>query len=99
VGWIYPSVWINRRSLVLLFICLLIWSVITHAQSPGRLETGMFSSNRGSESLPDGWQSLIFSKIERLTDYSLVKEDDTVVVKAISNQSASGLMQAISIDL
>lgn len=98
MGWIYPSAWINSSSLVLLFICLLIWSVITHAQSPGRLETGIFSSNRSSESLPDGWQSLIFRKIERLTDYSLVEEDDTVVVKAISNKSASGLMQAISID-
>jgi len=58
----------------------------------------MFSSTRASESLPDGWQSLTFSRIKRHTDYSLVEEGDTVVVKAVSNQSASGLTQAISID-
>ncbi len=41
---------------------------------------------------------LTFSKIERHTDYSLVNAGDTVVVKAVSNQSASGLTRAISID-
>ena len=96
--WTLPSTWINNSSLALLFICLLTGPGLSHAQSPGHLEAGMFSSTRAGENLPDGWQPLTFSRIGRHTDYSLVEEDDTVVVKAVSDQSASGLMRAISID-
>ena len=96
--WTLPSAWNNSSSLALLFICLLTGPGLTHAQSPGQLEAGMFSSTRASENLPDGWQPLTFSRIERHTDYSLVEEGGTVVVKAVSNQSASGLTRAISID-
>lgn len=98
VSWILQRVWINNSSLVLLFICLMTGSGMTHAQSPGRLEVGMFSTTWVDGNLPDGWKPLTFSRVERHTDYSLVKESDTVVVKAVSDQSASGLARAISID-
>ena len=96
--WILQNFWINISSLALLFICLLTGPGLMYASSPGHLEVGMFSSSRASESLPDGWQPLTFRRINRHTDYSLVDESGTVVVKAISDQSASGLMRAISID-
>jgi len=92
-----PSTWINSSKLALL-LCLLQVSGLTNAQSPGQLEAGMFSSAMAGETLPHGWQPLTFSRIERHTDYSLVDEDGTVVVKAVSDQSASGLARAISID-
>lgn len=78
-------------------ICLLTGTGLTHAQSPEHLEVGIFSSARTSDSLPEEWQRLTFRRIKRHTDYSLVEDGDTVVVKAISNQSASGLVRAISI--
>ena len=95
--WTLPSTWINSSKLALL-LCLLQVSGLTNAQSPGQLEAGMFSSSMAGETLPHGWQPLTFSRIERHTDYSLVDEDGTVVVKAVSDQSASGLARAISID-
>ena len=82
----------------LVLSCLLIASGMTHAQSPGYLEVGLFSSAKITENLPAGWEPLTFSKIERHTDYSLVNAGDKVVVKAVSNQSASGLTRAVSID-
>ena len=95
--WTLPSTWINSSKPALL-LCLLQVSGLTNAQSPGQLEAGMFSSSMAGETLPHGWQPLTFSRIERHTDYSLVDEDGTVVVKAVSDQSASGLARAISID-
>jgi hypothetical protein len=70
----------------------------THARSPGDIEAGMFSLSSISEALPDGWQPLTFSKIKRHTGYSLVDQDGTVVVKAVSERSASGLARAMTID-
>ena len=84
--------------LALWFTCLLVASVVTHAQSPGYIEAGMFSFSNTREILPDGWQPLTFSRIKRHTDYLLVDDEGTVVIKAVSEQSASGLTQAISID-
>ena len=93
-----PRTWINSHSLALLFICLLAGPGLLHARPPGTLEAGMFSSVRAGETLPDGWQPLTFTRIRRHTDYSLVEEGDTVVVKAVSDQAASGLTRAISIN-
>ena len=95
--WTLPDTWITSNSVALLFICLLTGSGLTHGQSPGHLEAGLFSSARPGGNLPDGWQPLSFSRIERHTDYSLVEDDGTVVVKAVSNQSASGLTRTLSI--
>lgn len=95
--WILPSTWIDSSRQALLF-CLLTVSGMTYAQSPGYLEVGMFSSARAGESLPHDWQPLSFRRIERHTAYSLVEEGGTVVIRAVSDQSASGLMRVISID-
>lgn len=82
----------------LVLSCLLTMSGTTHAQSLGYLEVGQFSSAKITENLPAGWEPLTFSNIERHTNYSLVNAGQTVVVKADSNKSASGLTRAISID-
>ncbi|MDX2456271.1 MAG: DUF3047 domain-containing protein [Gammaproteobacteria bacterium] len=95
--WTLPSTWINSCNLALLF-CLLTGAGSTPAQSPGQLQAGLFSSARAGESLPNGWQPLSFSRIERHTEYSLVEAAGTVVVKAVSDRSASGLTRAIAID-
>lgn len=71
---------------------------LAHAMLPGDLEVGMFSSAEVSESLPTDWEPLTFSKIEQHTHYSLEKAGNTVVVKAVSKQSASGLTRAVTVN-
>ena len=63
------------------------------------LEVGKFSSAMEGAALPDGWKPLTFKKIERHTNYSVVKDSDTVAVKAVSEASASGLTKEIKINL
>ncbi|HEY7532269.1 MAG TPA: DUF3047 domain-containing protein [Nitrospiraceae bacterium] len=57
-----------------------------------------FSSSQASSGLPDGWEPLTFKKIPKLTTYELVRDGDTVVVKAMSDASASGLIKKVQID-
>lgn len=48
--------------------------------------------------MPDGWNPLTFKKAARHTKYELVKDGESVVVKARSEASASGLAREIRID-
>src|SRR5687767_8508815 len=61
------------------------------------LDVGPFSRTAVGK-LPDGWRTLTFPKIERHTDYRVVEEDGTTVVRAEARNSASGLVRPISID-
>jgi hypothetical protein len=89
--------WIHRDSLLLPLACLFMLPLLVQAQSSGRIDAGLFSSSGGDATLPDGWQPLTFERISRHTGYSLVEDDGTVVIKAVSEQSASGLTRAVSI--
>lgn len=62
------------------------------------IEVGRFSAATAGRSLPDGWKPLAFKKIEKHTTYTLVKEDDVVVVKAVAEASASGLTREVKIN-
>ena len=86
----------SKLSAVMLF-CILGGAGLANAIVPGYLEVGMFSAAEVTESLPVGWEPLTFSEIDRHTHYSLVNAGDKVVVKAVSNQSASGLTRAVTI--
>jgi hypothetical protein len=68
------------------------------AQSEPVIDVGKFSAESVGNGLPAGWKPLTFKKIERHTVYSLLKDGDTVVVKAVSDASASGLIREIEID-
>ncbi len=62
------------------------------------LEAGKFSAAEAGGSLPAGWKPLTFKNIDKHTVYSLVKDEGTVVVKAESRASASGLIRERKID-
>ncbi len=62
------------------------------------IEVGRFSATTAGQGLPDGWKPLTFKKIEKHTTYTLVKEDDAVVVKAVAEASASGLTRETKIN-
>jgi len=80
-----------------LFVSLLGVSNV-QAQSNPVIEVGKFSGAEAGGTLPAGWKPLIFKNIEKQTVYTLVKDGDTVVVKAASQASASGLIREIKVD-
>ncbi len=82
----------------ILAISSLLPLVTSHAQQEAILEVGRFSAEPLENSLPTGWKPLTFKKIDRHTTYTLIKDGDTVVVKAVAESSASGLVREIKID-
>lgn len=84
--------------LLLLTAGLLFAPSVSMADSSTVLDVGKFSSNPSGAALPDGWKPLTFKKIPKLTVYELVKDGGSVVVKATSEASASGLIKEIKID-
>jgi hypothetical protein len=81
-----------------LTIALLVIPWVIDPQSLSVIEVGKFSSEAVGDTLPANWKPLTFKKIEQHTAYSLVREDDTVVVKAVAKASASGLIREIKIN-
>lgn len=59
---------------------------------------GRFSAARPGADFPSCWVPLTFKKINAHTGYSLVKDEGIVVVKAVSDASASGMICKIRID-
>ncbi len=91
--------WIGIGTIVAsLTVAVMAVSSKIYAQSPSVIEVGKFSSAAAGDTLPLGWQPLTFKKIERHTVYTLVKDGDTVVVKAVAEASASGLTREIKIN-
>ena len=70
----------------------------TVSQNNDVLHIGRFSEADPAEKMPSGWEPLTFEKIEKHTDYRLVEDNGTTVVRAESDASASGLIRKIRID-
>ena len=87
------------KSLVLTTFAAALLCGITLAQAQDPIELGNFSSAPAGSDLPPGWEPLTFPKIAQHTTYQLVKDGDTVVIKADSQASASGLTRKMDIDL
>jgi len=77
---------------------LLIFLPFVQAASEDLVPVGIFSKASLGGEFPEGWKPLKFQNIERMTRYSLVKDGETVVVKAVSEASASGLIREMKID-
>lgn len=80
------------------FLMVLTVSAVLSEESQSILEVGNFSSWTEGATLPDGWIPLTFPKIQRHTKYTLVKEEGTVAVKAVSEAASSGLIREIKIN-
>jgi hypothetical protein len=89
-----------RETIIIpvLFIYWLAHPLILHAQFHDIIEVGKFSAAPVEDTLPPDWKPLTFKKIERHTTYKLVRDNDTVVIKALAEASASGLVREIKIN-
>ena len=88
----------NGWQFVLIAMGLFLAPVAARAESPSVIEVGKFSRGTVGQALPEGWKPLTFKKIPKQTSYELVKDGEIVVVKAMSDASASGLTKAVRID-
>jgi hypothetical protein len=79
----------------LLGIFSLVDTPILQAQTASTIEVGSFSKASPGQELPEGWKPLTFQNIERKTQYRLVRDGEGVVVKAVADASASGLIREI----
>jgi hypothetical protein len=83
---------------VALLLALAVAPWPARADTPTVLEVGKFSAAMEGNGPADGWKPLTFTKIERHTVYKVVKDGDTVAVKAMSESSSSGLTREIKIN-
>jgi len=90
----------NRKAVTTTIFALAWLALPLNASSPSGavIEVGNFSGAAVGNVWPAGWKPLTFKKIERHTVYTLVKDGNTVVVKAVAEASASGLMREIKIN-
>jgi hypothetical protein len=72
---------------------------VVWSQSNDVIVVGAFSSAPEGKAPPPGWKPLTFKKIPKTTEYTVVRDGDTVAVRAESRGSASGLTREVSIDL
>lgn len=79
-------------------LCSVLTVATLSAQSPPILEVGRFSGAKAGGPFPASWEPLTFDKIEKHTEYSLADDGGTVVVKAVSRGSASGLVRKVDFD-
>ncbi|MGH7166302.1 MAG: DUF3047 domain-containing protein [Nitrospiraceae bacterium] len=77
---------------------LLVFPSLLQADSGAVLEIGKFSASAEGGALPGGWKPLTFKKIERHTTYTLVKDGEAIVIKAVSEAASSGLTKEIKIN-
>jgi DUF3047 family protein len=86
----------SRASVVLALLSL--WPLTASAADSSILEVGRFSAASPGAGLPSGWIPLTFKKIPHQTKYEVVRDGATVVIKAMSDASASGLTKAVRVD-
>jgi len=99
-----PARMARRRQVIGLSVavgCLVMllcvpWAI--QAQDESVLEVGKFSIAPLGDTLPDGWKPLTFRKIPKHTLYSVVRDGERTVVKAVSEASSSGMTREIRVD-
>lgn len=80
------------------FAVLCLWALPVSGADLEKVAVGAFSSVQ--DTLPEGWEPLVFPKISSHTHYSVVRDAAGVsVVRADSRASASGLVYPLEIDL
>jgi len=89
----------NAQSVAFLMLTMIVvMSLDGYAESADILEVGKFSAAAPGTEFPENWKPLTFPKIKRHTAYTLIRDGEVVIVKAVSEASSSGLTRDITID-
>ncbi len=91
------------RTIYLFSITLIAAMFLPFFNSPAAaqdriFEIGAFSANQPGQDIPKDWKPFLFKNITHHTRYSLVKDNGVTVVKAVSDNAASGLIRKMTID-
>jgi len=88
------------RLLAILILIIFPLSLLpeVNAQPGDVIGVGKFSAEEIGNGPPAGWKPLTFKKIKRHTAYTLIRDGDAVVVKAVAESSASGLVRELKIN-
>lgn len=83
-----------------LAVILGVGGALVVAAGPSAVYVGHFSATPPSQPHPDGWETIRFGDNDAPTTYDLVRIDSTVVLRAQSPNSASGLIthQRVNLD-
>ncbi|GEM_PF-117684 len=90
-----------RKSALLSFSAISLCSVTgktARAEEPGVYLVDNFSKETEVAGIPKGWQPLIFKDLPP-SRYSIVQEKNNFFVKAVSSQSASGILKETKFNL
>jgi hypothetical protein len=85
-------------TLIVVLIIFLLSHPVVLAKSPSVIKVGPFSAETAINPLPAHWEPFNFKNIERHTKYLLIEEDGQIVVKAVADAAAFGLIRKIAID-
>ncbi|MBS3755314.1 MAG: DUF3047 domain-containing protein [Desulfobacterales bacterium] len=93
----------TRIAMISLFVLFsVLTSVVAGADAAAEnnrvLHVGKFSDADPADGIPSDWEPLTFEKIDAHTDYRLVDDKGTAVIRAESDASASGLIRKVRID-
>jgi hypothetical protein len=86
---------VSARSVAALFVFALAATVAPVLAQVPRVTP--FSEGEPGTTLPQGWASLTFPRIPKHTRYALVRDGETVVVRADADASASALVYRLSV--
>lgn len=91
--------WIERSGLLVAIVLALAGCAsLSERSAESHRGVAAFSLAQPGGELPGGWRPWRLSRLKRLTSYQLVDYNGTVVVKAMSSASASGLLHPLDLD-
>lgn len=87
----------HKRYISLVSIAIAFF-LLTGMLCADELTVGEFSSLDPGQKLPPSWEPMTFSNIETHTSYSLIRDSQRTVIKAHSQNAASGLIRHVRVD-
>ncbi len=88
-----------RGKVVPLVVFLALLAYQSSADTVEFLVVDRFSASVRKDGIPVGWKKVTFPEIERHTVYTVERESDNYILKAVSRDSASAIFKEVDIEL
>ena len=86
------------RLIVTVFGFVLLLFMSAGGLLAGELRVGDFADLVPADGLPEAWQPMTFRNMNRHTQYTLMRDQDRTVIRAHSQNTASGLIRHLQVD-